>query len=57
MPDGYDDKLQAFEPSVGCFMHMCLIRCLREDRTLITAEFFIAETLGKEYIQPVTDSI
>lgn len=57
MPDGYDEKLILFEQSLGTFMHMCLIRCLREDRTLIATEAFIAETVGKEYIQPVTDSI
>jgi len=36
---------------------MCLVRCLREDRTLIASEMYIADTLGPEYIEPVTDTI
>lgn len=55
MPDGYEEKLQS-DTSTGKFMHMCLIRCLREDRTLIAAESYIADTLGQEFVQPVTDS-
>jgi dynein heavy chain len=38
-------------------MHMCLVRCLREDRTLIAAESYIADTLGDDFVQPVTDSM
>lgn len=48
-PDGYDDKLKLFERSGAAFMQLCMVRCLREDRTLIAAEAFIAATLGKEY--------
>lgn len=55
MPDGYEEKLQS-DTNTGKFMHMCLIRSLREDRTLIAAESYIDDTLGNEYVQPVTNS-
>jgi len=56
VPDGYEEKLQS-DASTGRFMHMCLVRCLREDRTLISAESYIADTLGADFIAPVTDGI
>lgn len=36
---------------------MTLVRCLREDRTLIASEMYIADTLGGEFITPVTDTV
>lgn len=38
-------------------MKLCLIRSLREDRTLIASNEFIKNVLGKEYVDPVTDNI
>ena len=38
-------------------MQLCLIRALREDRTLLASTRFIKATLGEEYTAPVTDAI
>jgi dynein heavy chain len=38
-------------------MHLCLVRSLREDRTVLSSNKFIRKVLGDEYVQPVTDSI
>ena len=35
-------------------MEMFLIRCIREDRTLVAAAKFIAQVLGQEYIDPIS---
>lgn len=45
------------EDGIGHFMHLCLIRSVREDRTLVASQQFIKETLGSEYILPITDTI
>jgi dynein heavy chain len=54
VPDGYEEKLST-EGGVGQFLRLCLVRCLREDRTMVTSDMFISDTLGAEFIQPVTD--
>jgi dynein heavy chain len=56
VPDGYEEKLST-EGGVGQFQRLCLVRALREDRTMVTADMFIADVLGPEYIKPVTDQI
>jgi len=55
IPD-YDDKIKA-DQNVGPFIHLCLVRSMREDRTLLASNQFIREVLGEEYVQPVTDQI
>jgi dynein heavy chain len=54
VPDGYEEKLST-EGGVGQFLRLCLVRCLREDRTMVTCDMFISDTLGSEFIQPITD--
>lgn len=49
VPDGYEEKLST-EGGVGQFQRLCLVRSLREDRTMVTADMFIADTLGAEFI-------
>lgn len=55
VPD-YEDKINA-DQNIGHFMHLCLVRSLREDRTMLACNQFIRDVLGEEYIQPVTDQI
>ena len=42
---------------INHFLQLCLIRCVREDRTLFASTKFISEELGTQYVQPVTDSV
>ena len=49
------DKISA-DP-ISHFLQLCLIRCVREDRTLLASTKFICEVLGKKYIDPVTDTV
>lgn len=49
------DKIAA-DP-ISHFLQLCLIRCVREDRTLLASTKFISEVLGIKYTQPVTDSV
>jgi len=53
IPD-YEDKING-DQNVGPFIHLCLVRCLRTDRTVLASNQFIKETLGLYYVQPVTD--
>ena len=53
IPD-YEDKINA-DQNIGHFIHLCLVRALRQDRTMLASEQFIRDVLGEEYIQPVTD--
>jgi len=55
IPD-YEERIKA-DKEIGPFIHLCLIRALREDRTLVAAKMFIFEKLGKPYIDPVSDPI
>lgn len=55
VPD-YQEKIFA-DQNIGHFIHLCLIRSLREDRTLLSSTKFIQETLGTQFTQPVTDPI
>lgn len=36
---------------------MCLIRCLREDRTKLAADKFIEAVLGEKYVWAIADAI
>ncbi len=55
IPD-YEDKIIA-DQNIGHFLHLCLVRSVREDRTVLACNQFIKKTLGDFYTQPVTDQI
>mmetsp|Transcript_11627 Transcript_11627/g.17624 ORF Transcript_11627/g.17624 Transcript_11627/m.17624 type:complete len:694 (+) Transcript_11627:3247-5328(+) len=55
VPD-YEEKISA-DINIGHFIHLCLVRAMREDRTLLASNQFIREVLGEEYVMPVTDQI
>ena len=55
VPD-YAEKINA-DQNIGHFIHLCLIRSLREDRTVLGSTEFIKKVLGEEYVAPVTDTI
>jgi len=44
----------AADKEIGPFISLCLVRALREDRTLVAATFFINSTLGKEFTAPLS---
>ena len=48
IPD-YEDKINA-DQTIGHFIHLCLVRALRQDRTILASEQFIKDVLGEEYI-------
>ena len=52
----YEDKING-EASIGNFLHLCLIRSVREDRAVLASQKFIRKTLGEEFMAPVTDQI
>lgn len=56
VPDNYEERIKA-EPQIGTFIHMCLVRSFREDRTLLAGTNFIASVLGQKFTAPVTDKI
>jgi dynein heavy chain len=55
VPD-YEEKIQG-DQNIGHFIHLCLVRALREDRALLASNKFIRKVLGDEFSQPVTDLI
>lgn len=55
VPD-YAEKIAA-DQNIGHFIHLCLVRSMREDRTVLASNQFVKETLGEEYVSPVTDQI
>jgi len=55
VPD-YEEKIKA-DQNIGHFIHLCIIRALREDRTVLASTKFIQHVLGDEYIVPVTDQV
>jgi dynein heavy chain len=55
VPD-YEEKISA-DQNIGHFIHLCLVRAMREDRTVLASNQFVREVLGDEYVQPVTDQI
>jgi dynein heavy chain len=55
IPD-FEDKIAA-DQNIGNFLHLCLIRSVREDRTVLACNQFIKKTLGDYFTMPVTDQI
>jgi dynein heavy chain len=55
VPD-YEEKISA-DPNIGSFIHLCLVRSMREDRTMLACNMFIKDVLTEEYVKPVTDFI
>lgn len=51
----YEDKINA--ETIGHFLHLCLIRSIREDRAVLASQKFIRRVLGEEFMAPVTDPI
>ena len=51
----YEDKMNA--ESIGHFLHLCLIRSIREDRAVLASQKFIRRVLGEDFMAPVTDQI
>lgn len=52
IPD-FSERINA-DKDLGPFMSLCLVRSLREDRTLVSATQFINATLGKEFTAPLS---
>jgi len=42
------------EKEIGSLLSVCLVRSLREDRTLVSCSNFIMNTLGKEFTTPIS---
>ena len=55
VPD-LQEKINA-DQNIGHFLHLCIVRSLREDRTMLACQQFIQKVLGEEFSQPVTDPI
>ncbi|PHJ21329.1 dynein gamma flagellar outer, partial [Cystoisospora suis] len=55
IPD-YEDRLRMQKP-LGAFIRLCLLRALREDRTVVSSARCIESLLDSRYTEPVTDSI
>ena len=51
----YEDKINAEQ--IGHFLHLCLIRAVREDRAVLASQKFIRRVLGEEFMAPITDQI
>jgi len=51
----YEEKIAA--ESIGHFLHLCLLRCIREDRAVLASGKFIRRVLGEEYMAPITDQL
>lgn len=52
IPD-FAERISA-EKDIGSFISLCLVRSLREDRTLVAATQFINAVLGKEFTAPIS---
>lgn len=57
IPD-YEQKISD-KPDIGPFLKLLLVRCMRVDRSILTAKEFLRNTkeMGPTYIEPVTDTI
>jgi len=42
------------EKEIGSLLQVTLVRCLREDRTLVSSSNFILQVLGKEFTSPIS---
>jgi dynein heavy chain len=52
----FDERIRS-EKEIGRFIHLTLVRSIREDRTVIFAMDFIRKMLSKDYTDPVNDNI
>ena len=52
VPD-FQERMVA-EKEIGAFMTLCLVRSLREDRTLVASNQFINSTLGQAFTAPIS---
>ena len=53
----FDERIKG-EQEIGQFLRFCLIRSIRNDRTITATSEFIEKTLGEErYTKPVSDTI
>ena len=57
-PENFDvpefaERMKA-EKEIGSFMALCLVRSLREDRTMIACNLFINYVLGKAFTEPIS---
>jgi len=55
VPD-YEERI-IMERTIGPFLRLVIVRCLREDRTSIACDQFINASLDSRFTQPVTDQI
>lgn len=55
VPD-YEEKINA-DQTIGHFLHMCLVRSIREDRAVVASNKFISRCLSEEFVAPVSDQI
>jgi len=42
------------EKDIGSFILLCLVRSLREDRSLVGSNIYINQVLGKEFTNPIS---
>ena len=47
------ERVPDFEDRMDKFERMCLVKSLREDRTLVTAREFISEAIGAQFVESV----
>ncbi|KAL4479549.1 hypothetical protein ABPG72_018535, partial [Tetrahymena utriculariae] len=52
IPD-FDESINQ-DREIGSFISLSLVRSLRNDRTLIAAQIFISQILGKEFTDPIS---
>jgi len=55
IPD-FEERLSA-NSVLGPFLRMLLVRCMREDRTSVCCQQYIAAQIGSKFTDPVTDQI
>ena len=48
------ERINSNEKEFVEMLRLTLIRCLREDRTLVAATQFIGNILGKDFIEPIS---
>ncbi len=48
------ERMSQEKEEMRAFMEMTLVRCVREDRTLVASSKFIGAILGADYIEPIS---